>query len=81
MPLRTAPNLSYFRSARFRFTNRGSLWCRTGQMKTKFQPTANCQNSNCLTQGVHPKSCQDPRQNISCKLLILKKKFLAKLGV
>jgi hypothetical protein len=27
-------------------------------MNTLFQPTANCQDTICLTQGVHPKPCQ-----------------------
>jgi hypothetical protein len=27
-------------------------------MNTLFQPTANCQDTICLTEGVHPKPCQ-----------------------
>jgi hypothetical protein len=30
-------------------------------MNTIFQPTANCQNSNCLTQGVHPIRVSSPQ--------------------
>jgi hypothetical protein len=31
----------------------------TEQISTKIQSTANCQNSNCLTPGVHRKNCQE----------------------
>jgi hypothetical protein len=31
-------------------------------MTTEMQLTANCQNSNCLTPGVHPKICQEEPQ-------------------
>ena len=30
-------------------------------MNTIFHPTANCQNTNCLTQGVHPTNPSSPR--------------------
>ena len=41
-----------------RFTNRTPLWRRTYKMNTNLQLTANCQNKNCLTPGVHLSTCQ-----------------------
>ena len=34
-------------------------------MNTVFQPTANCQFTICLTQGVHPTTLSSPSPSIS----------------
>ena len=35
-------------------------------MNSVFQPTANCQKTNCLTGRVHPKICEMPEVSIRC---------------
>jgi len=41
--------------ANLRFTNRGPVRPTTKKMNTRFRQAANGKETNCLTEGVHPK--------------------------
>src|SRR5258708_1925908 len=45
-------------------------------MRTRIQQTANCQNRNCLTPGVHPNFCQEAKMKIVCNSLWNQRKKL-----